>query len=257
MAVLVLGRPVVRGGGVVRHPARRMARVLLGVLALRANRALPLEWIIEALWPGRPPASAAANVRTHLADLRRLLRDAGPGQPGIVTSRDGYVLVAPPDGVDVTLFQRLLVEGRELLGRDGALAAAGCLARAVGLWRGPVLAGVPVPEVVRPDVTVLDEQRIGAIEDLVGVRLALGLHDGLVPALAGLVVEHPLRERLWRHLVAALAAAGRRTEAVAVYRRLVEVLDAELGVTPSAATVELYESVRRNDPATPELGGQC
>ncbi|WP_158845866.1 AfsR/SARP family transcriptional regulator [Saccharothrix deserti] len=253
MAVLVLGRPVVRTGGVLRHPARRMARVLLGVLALRANRALPLEWIIEALWSGKPPPSAAANVRTHVAELRKLLHAAG--QPGIVASRDGYVLVAPPDGVDVTLFQRLVAEGHESRGHGAHVAAARSLARAVGLWRGPVMAGVPVPEAVRPDVTVLDEQRISAIEDLVGVRLALGFHDELVPALAGLVVEYPLRERLWRHLVAALAAAGRRTEAVAVYQRLVRVLDAELGVAPSAATNELYEAVRRNDTATPELGG--
>ena len=255
MAVLVLGRPVLRAGGVVRHPTRRMVRVLLGVLALRANRALPLDWIVEALWPGKPPLSAAANVRTHVAQLRKLLRSAGPGQPGIVSSNDGYVLVAPPDGVDVTLFQQLVVEAHALRGRGADIAAAQSLARAVSLWRGPVMAGVPVPEVVRPEVTVLDEQRIGAIEDLVGVRLALGFHDELVPVLAGLVVEYPLRERLWRHLVAALAASGRRTEAVAVYQRLVKVLDAELGVTPSAATNELYEAVRRNDTDTPESGG--
>ncbi|GAA3464760.1 hypothetical protein GCM10018963_67730 [Saccharothrix longispora] len=222
-------------------------RVLLGVLAVRANRALPLEWLIDALWPGRPPVSAAANVRTHLAELRRLLRAGGPDQPGIVTSHDGYALVAPPDGVDVTLFQRLVREGRELRGHGAQHAAAGRLAEAVALWRGPVMHGVPVPEAVRPDVAVLDEQRLDAIEDLVGLRLALGSHDELVPALAGLVVEHPLRERLWHHLVGALAASGRRTEALAAYQRLVRVLDAELGVAPSAATRELYEAVRRGD----------
>ncbi|CCH31418.1 AfsR/SARP family transcriptional regulator [Actinosynnema sp. NPDC047251] len=246
MAVLVLGRPAVRVGGVVRHPARRMVRILLGVLAVRANRALPLEWIIDALWPVRPPASAAANVRNHLAELRRLLGEVDPDGPGIVTSRTGYVLAADPDVVDVTQFQALLAEGRELRACGADAAAARCLTRAVGLWRGPVMAGAPVPDVVRPDVTVLDEQRLCAIEDLAEVRLALGCAFDLVPALAGLVVEHPLRERLWRNLVGALAAAGRRTEALAVYHRLVRVLDSELGVAPSAATAELYEAVRRD-----------
>jgi DNA-binding SARP family transcriptional activator len=243
MAVLVLGRPAVRGGGVTRHPARRMVRILLGVLAVRANRALPLEWVIDALWPGRPPASAAANVRSHLAELRRILALA-PGGPCIVTSRDGYVLTAAPDAVDVTRFQRLVREGRELRAHGEDAAAAQSLERAVALWRGPVMAGVPVPDVVRPDVTVLEEQRVCAIEDLAEARLALGFHAELVAALAGLVVEHPLRERLWRLLVAALAASGRRSEALAVYRRLVRVLDVELGVEPSAATTSLYESVR-------------
>ncbi len=246
MAVLVLGRPTIQVGGVARYPARRMVRILLGLLAVRANRALPPEWIIDALWPGKPPASAAANVRTHLAELRRMLGKVDPDGPCIVTSRAGYVLAADPDQVDVTRFQRLLGEGRELRAHGADVPAARCLARAVALWRGPVMSGVPVPDVVRPDVTVLDEQRLCAIEDLAEVRLALGCHDGLVPALAGLVVEYPLRERLWRHLVAALAAGGRRTEALAAYRRLTHVLESELGVTPSVATVELYESVRRD-----------
>ncbi|WP_309110529.1 AfsR/SARP family transcriptional regulator [Saccharothrix sp.] len=245
MAVLVLGRPAVRGLGVTRHPARRMVRVLLGVLAVRANRALPPEWLIDALWPEKPPPSAAANVRSHLAELRRTLANLAPGGPCIVTSRDGYVLAAAPDAVDVTRFQRLVREGRELHAHGEDAAAAHSLERAVALWRGPVMAGVPIPDVVRPDVTVLEEQRVSAVEDLAEVRLALGCHGELVAALAGLVVEHPLRERLWRLLVAALAASGRRSEALAVYRRLVQVLDAELGVEPSAATTSLYEEVRR------------
>ncbi|CAL9517891.1 hypothetical protein SUDANB95_03739 [Actinosynnema sp. ALI-1.44] len=244
MAVLVLGRPAVRGGGVTRHPARRMVRTLLGVLAVRANRALPLEWVVDALWPDKPPPSAAANVRTHLAELRRILANLAPGGPCIVTSRDGYVLAAAPDAVDVTRFQRLVREGRELRAHGENAAAAHSLEHAVGLWRGPVMAGLPVPDVVRPDVTVLEEQRVCAIEDLAEVRLALGWQAELVAALAGLVVEYPLRERLWRLLVAALAASGRRSEALAVYRRLVRVLEVELGVAPSAATTSLYEAVR-------------
>ncbi|MGW5053745.1 AfsR/SARP family transcriptional regulator [Actinokineospora sp. NPDC004072] len=244
MAVLVLGRPVVQAGAVVRQPARRMARVLLGLLAVRANRALPLDWVIDALWAARPPRSAAANVRSHLAELRRVLTETDPDGPGIATTRDGYVLVAAVEGIDLTWFRRLVAEGRQLRERGADVEAARCLGRAVRLWRGPVLAGAPIPEAIRPDVTVLEEQRLCAIEDLVEVRLALGGHVELVPVLAGLVVEHPLRERLWRHLVAALAASGRRTEAVAVYRRLVRVLDAELGVAPSASTQQLYDAVR-------------
>ncbi|MEU5696945.1 AfsR/SARP family transcriptional regulator [Actinosynnema sp. NPDC020468] len=241
MAVVVLGRPGVRVGFGVSHPARRMAGVLLGLLAIRANRTLSVECIIDALWPGKPPASAAANVRSHLAELRRLLPAT---DPVIVTSRDGYALVARPDGVDVTHFRLLVAEGRRSRGRSD-VEAERSLARAVALWRGPVLAGVPVPDVLRPDVAVLEEQRLDAVEDLLEVRLALGGHQELVPVLAGLVVEHPLRERLWRLLVGALDAAGRRTEALVVYRRLTRVLAAELGVTPCAATNELYEVVKR------------
>lgn len=245
MTVLVLGRPVVQAGGVARQPTRRMARILLGLLAVRANRALPQEWLIDALWPDKPPQSAAANVRSHLAELRRVLAEVDPGGPDIVTSRDGYVLVATPDGVDLTRFRRLVADGRALRASGADREAARRLNRAVALWRGTVMAGVPVPEILRPDVAVLEEQRMCAIEDLAEVRVALGDHAELVPALAGLVVEHPLRERLWRNLVAALAASGRRTEALAVYGRLARMLDTELGVEPSASTRALHDRIRR------------
>lgn len=241
MAVLVLGRPVVRAGAVLREPARRMARIILGVLAVRANRALPLDLLVDALWPDKPPPSAAANVRSHLAELRRVLAEVDPAGPTVVTSRDGYVLVAAPDGVDVARFQRLVADGRDLLARGARQDAARWLNRALALWRGAVMAGVPVPEVIRPDVAALEEQRLCVIEELAEVRIALGEHAGVTSALAGLVVEYPLRERLWRHLVAALAASGRRPEALAVYRRLAQTLEAELGVLPSADTRRLYE----------------
>ncbi|GAA3853938.1 hypothetical protein GCM10022243_19400 [Saccharothrix violaceirubra] len=242
--VVVLGRPGVLVDGVVVHPARRRVRLLLGLLAVRADRALSSEWLIDALWPGRPPVSAAANVRSHLAELRRVLRAADPDGPGIVASGDGYVLVSGVDGVDVTRFRRLKSEGRTLRCAGAYGAAARCLTDAVDLWRGPVMSGVPVPDAVRADVTVLDEQRVDAWEELMDVRLALGAHQDLVPVLAGLVVEHPLRERLWCQLVTALCGAGRRSEAVAVYQRLVRVLDTELGVEPCPESRALYEAIR-------------
>ncbi|HEX6347224.1 hypothetical protein [Umezawaea sp.] len=67
MAALLLGRPSVHAGGAVPRPARRMARVLPGMLALRPNRRLPLEWVVDGLWPERPPASAAARTPTRRA----------------------------------------------------------------------------------------------------------------------------------------------------------------------------------------------
>jgi DNA-binding SARP family transcriptional activator len=238
MPILVLGQPLVRAGGATLRPVRRMARVLLGMFALRPNRPLTLEWIIDGLWPAKPPASAGANVRSHIAELRRLL---GSAEPAIETFDDGYMLVTEPAGVDALRFQHLVSEGRRQAGSE----AARVLAQAVGLWRGDVLEGVPIPSVVQSEAVVLDDLRMSAIEELVDIRMALGHQQDLVPMLKGLVVDHPLRERLWHQLLLALWATGRRSEVLDAYQRLSSLLDTELGVQPSAATTELHEMVRR------------
>jgi DNA-binding SARP family transcriptional activator len=234
MPILVLGRPLVCD----LRPVRRMARVLLGLFALRPNRPLPTEWIVNGLWPARPPASAAANVRSHIAELRRLL---GSAEPTIEKFDDGYMLVTDLCGVDALRFQHLVTEGRRQAGAE----AARLFAQAVELWRGDVLEGVPIPAAVQAEAVMLDDLRLTAIEELVDVRMALGQHHDLVPMLQGLVVDHPLRERLWHQLLVALLATGRRSEALVAYRRLSFVLASELGVAPSAATAALHELIRR------------
>ncbi|MBP2327387.1 DNA-binding SARP family transcriptional activator [Kibdelosporangium banguiense] len=234
MAILVLGPPMVRS----RRPVRRMARILLGVFALRPNRPLTVEWLIDSLWPAKAPASAAANVRSHIAELRRLL--AGD-RPAIETLGDGYMLVTPPDGVDALWFRHLVTESRRLSGPE----AADSLTQAAALWRGEVLEGVPIPAPVQAEAVVLDDLRICAIEELVDIRLALGHEQDLIPLLKGLVVEHPLRERLWHQLLLALWATGRRSEVIDTYRKLVSLLDRELGVRPAEASTRLNEMARR------------
>lgn len=242
MAVLVLGRPAVGAGGAVLSPARRMARVLLGMLALRPNRRLTLEWIIDGLWPEQPPASAAANVRSHIAALRGLLPSAEG--TAIETLDDGYALVTGRKGLDALLFEHLVHEGRHRRSTGEDAAAARVLAEALRLWRGELLEGVPIPAAVQSRAVVLDDLRMSTTEELVDVRLALGHQHDLVPVLKGLVVEHPLRERLWHQLMLALVATGRRAEVLDAYRRLSVVLDVELGVRPSPATTALLDLIR-------------
>src|ERR687896_30584 len=68
----ILGRLEVRTeSGRVCTLVRRKQRVLLAVLLLNANRSVPMERIIDWLWEGQPPASAAQNLYNHISDLRR------------------------------------------------------------------------------------------------------------------------------------------------------------------------------------------
>ena len=81
MIVQVLGPVRIQHGGELIVPSPRMARLLLGTLALRANSSMTVQAVRDALWTERAPKSAAANLRGYLAELRRLLSGgAGSGR---------------------------------------------------------------------------------------------------------------------------------------------------------------------------------
>jgi DNA-binding SARP family transcriptional activator/Tfp pilus assembly protein PilF len=241
----ILGPIDILGSGRPLVPYRRLARVLLGTLALRPNTAARTEWLIDALWEGNPPASAAANVRAFITQLRRLFDADGPR---IDSAVGGYTLVVTPDQLDALRFEAYLDQGKRLLETGHADAAAEQLARARGLWRGPLLDGVPIPEAVLGEAHRLEDRLLEAIEDDVEARLALGRHAELAAELTGLTASHGLRERLWRQRILALYLSGRQAESLKVYHHLSNLLQEELGTTPGPESRLLYERILRGDP---------
>ncbi|MEV6413193.1 AfsR/SARP family transcriptional regulator [Kribbella sp. NPDC051718] len=216
-----------------------MGRQLLGVLALRANTTLATDWLVDALWPGSPPRSAESNLRSYLADIRRVL-------PGWLTSGpNGHVLRAAADQLDVLAFGREIELARGLTGA-AAVAAYG---RALALWRGPVLAGLSIPEAVRIEAQVLEDRRLDVTEDWCAARLEAGDDPDLISDLQALVERTPLRERRWQLLMLAQYRSGRQADALAGFRRLQGILDDELGVAPSPQTIDLQRRIQQRDPA--------
>ena len=249
MELGVLG-PLRIGAGA---PRRRMTGLVLGVLALRPNAGVPLDRLTDWLWHGNPPASAPSNLRTHVAELRGLLRTPDGDGPSIEARQGRYTLRVTTSQLDALRFAALFEDGRRELAAGRPEVAADRLRDAVGLWRGPVLDGLPVPDELRHEVERLAAQRIEAIEDWVEARLAIGQHAWLAAELDGLIEQHPLRERLWGQLMTSLYAVGRQAEALGAYQRLHTLLDKELGVQPGPAIRELHQRMLRGDP----LGGSA
>lgn len=249
VVVEVLGPIQLRRGTEVMAPTPRMARLLLGTLALRANRTVTAETLRLVLWSGRPPASAAANLRSYLAELRRLF-GAGTGKGlTVAAGRAGYRLHAQDGAVDATQFGALASEGRTLLQIRDYQGAGDRLTRALDMWQGSVFAGDPVPEPLQPEVTALEMRRQDTLEDLIEVRLALGEHRELCPELVVLTHHLPLRERIGSQLMLALYRSGRQGESLAAYRLLRKRLGDELGVSPTPQTEQLHHQILQADPS--------
>ncbi|HEY4790964.1 MAG TPA: AfsR/SARP family transcriptional regulator, partial [Actinomycetes bacterium] len=223
----ILGPLEVRDGpGLVRVPGAK-ERALLADLLVHAGRVVSADRLVEDLWGDDPPGNPANTLQGRVSALRRALGTAGAGL--VVTRPPGYVLEADPGQVDAARFERLVAKA----GRAAGDAAAGPLAEALGLWRGPALAEFADQPWAQAEAARLEELRLGAVEVLVELRLAAGDHTWLVGELEGLVAEHPTRERLRGQLMVALYRSGRQADALEVYQATRAVLAEELGIDPS------------------------
>jgi WD40 repeat protein/DNA-binding SARP family transcriptional activator len=224
-------------------------RRLLALLLSRANRAVPIDSIVEALWETRPPTSATKSVRVYVTRLRNVLEPGrtASDQSMLVRQGAGYVLHADSDRLDALLFE-------DLVSRAGAAAgspdvAARWLREGLSLWRGRAYADFLDTSFGSVEAARLEEMRLAARETLLDGDLALGKHAEMIGDLQALVLEYPLRERLWAQLMLALYRSGRQSDALLAFRRARTRLVDEVGVEPGADLRELETAILAQDTA--------
>src|SRR3989440_8291712 len=239
MQFRILGPLQILVGGRELSLGRSREQRILATLLLSANRVVPLDRLIDAVWDERPPETAGKLVRNCVSTLRHRL--VGPDDP-IGTAPAGYLLRVAPGELDAEVFTQLAADGRRLAAAGDLPGAIGRLREGLALWRGPALAAMS-GGVIEAAAAVLDEQRLAALEECLGYELALGRDQELVAELSALVAEHPLRERLRGQLMRALNRAGRRADALDVYRRGRQTLVEELGLEPGAELRELERAI--------------
>jgi DNA-binding SARP family transcriptional activator len=228
---------------------------ILALLILNANEVVSADRLIEELWDGQPPPTAAKSLQVHISRLRRALGEGanGSGVP-LVTRAGGYALDADPDSIDALRFERIVAEGSAALSEGDHALASARLRSALAMWRGNALSDFAYSSFAQDAIARLDGLRTVAHENAIEAELALGRHGELIPELRSLVGRHPLSERLRAQLMLALYRAGRQAEALGVYRAGRRVLVDQLGIEPSSDLRELERAILEQDPklAAPE-----
>ncbi|MGH3341983.1 MAG: BTAD domain-containing putative transcriptional regulator [Carbonactinosporaceae bacterium] len=216
-----------------------MPRLLLGILLCRANAPVSVDVLVDALWAGRVASGAHKRLQLHVHRLRRALGD--PDR--IRFEQSGYLLWVRPGELDADRFEALLDESSDAVSRGEPDRAAALLREALGLWRGePYGEWADVP-LLRAEAERLAERRVTGLEELYVAELACKRHVAIVPELAHLAAQHPLRERLQGLLMTALSQAGRQAEALTVYRGTRQALVDELGVEPGPELRRLHQAI--------------
>lgn len=245
MRVAVLGpvRIAGRDGGLVEPPGL-MGKRLVASLVLAGGES-SVGALIEDLWPDGGARHERAALQSVVSRVRALAVDGL-----IISTPSGYRLCAAGDAADLALARRSATESATLPDATQRAAAA---ESALGLWRGDVGFDLGESELA----TRLAAATARIHDDLRSVRARALLDAGraheAIEDAAALAAARPLDEDRALLQMRALAACGRRGEALAAFADLRARLRDELGANPAAALLELNTSLLEEQRPAPPL----
>ncbi|NUT49369.1 MAG: AfsR/SARP family transcriptional regulator [Saccharothrix sp.] len=252
----LLGSTEVLRDGVPHAPMRPKQRMVLAILLLHANRAVPTDRLIDLLWSAHPPRSAGASLQMHVSGLRRALTTGGPptgGPPAgddarrhplLPTEPNGYSIRLRPDQLDLSEFHALARRGEEHLAARRDDDARTAFDRALALWRGRPVADLPATTTLTGYTARLEERRFAVLRQRIGIDLRQGGGRAVIGELTGLCARHPMREDLRQLLMVALVQADRTADALRAYADARRTMLAE-GVEPGPALRATQDAVLR------------
>ncbi|MCA3565619.1 MAG: hypothetical protein IOC90_07170 [Methylocystis sp.] len=239
LSVGLLG-PLTIGGEAAPAGLSVKAKAVFAYLAAERGAAVARDRLADLCWERSGPEQARQSLRQALSQLRRAL-------PAAVSEQ----LLATPDVV------RLVHAETDAAALEQVAAAADPAAweAALALVRGPFAADLETGSPGFDDWAARERMRYetmaaDVLARLASHRLDAGEAEAALDPARRLVALDPLREDGHRLLIRALAAAGRRAEALAHYKELERLLRTELSVQPDPATRALIEGLREPAAAT-------
>lgn len=245
MRISLLGTLSLQSGHKNGGITRAQNRGLLAFLALNANILVTCESAIEALWGGRPPSSARTQIHVGVHAIRRALHTL-TAEGLLVSTSCGYALQVDPNQVDAHLFDRTVRQARSASAAGNTHDATTLLEEGLSLWRGPALADAAGAFVAGARQR-LDQQRAGAIEDLIALELLAGRYTHIVDRFSPMTEQFPLRERLLAQLMLAQFRVGDKVAAIESYQQFRSRLADEIGLDPSPKLRALQHAIIRDD----------
>ncbi|GAA2073162.1 hypothetical protein GCM10009801_26270 [Streptomyces albiaxialis] len=230
MLFTILGPLGIGGTDETGSPTRR---ALLTALLLRSQETVGTAELAELLWD-EPPASATANIRSHLTGVRRSLDAAVPGLSSRLRTyrggRGGYSLCVGAGELDLHVFARAARHGRTLLLRGEPDGAVTVLEEALDLWRAPFGRDLPRTRWFSAHVAGVNDARFDAYQNLFAARVLADRTELLAYRIERAVAEAPYRQRLWELLAAVHCVRGDAPSALSAIGRCRRLFAEDLGL---------------------------
>jgi DNA-binding SARP family transcriptional activator len=208
------------------------------------------------LWPDYDQHHARATLRRNISALNKALDGEW-----LEADRETIGLSASPDfWLDVDQFQQRLAECRSH-GHPEAELCPACLTAltaAAALYHQDFMAGFTLRDSPGFDewqffqTESLRRDLAGALERLVSGVAAQAKYEQAVNYARRWLALDPLHEPAHRQLMLLYARSGQRSAALHQYQKCVQILNAELGVSPLEETTELYQTIKQNRALPPQ-----
>jgi DNA-binding SARP family transcriptional activator len=247
MYFFILGSLEVRFSGARIPITAPKQRAMLATLLLDANNEVPVDRLTRYVWDGQPPIAALTTLQSYIYRLRQLLRPMAGVE--LQTSSASYTLRAEPADTDLWYFRRQVSEAREKARNGDLRDSVVGLRKALSVWRGRALAGVP-GEAIQQEARFIEGERTAVCEELFGAELELGHHRQIILELQKLVSAHQFHEALRAQLMLALYRSGRQAEALQNYALIRRKLREDLGIEPGPELQELHKAILEQAPST-------
>jgi predicted ATPase/DNA-binding SARP family transcriptional activator len=221
----------------------RKAKTLVKLLALAGGHRLHREALVAVLWPERDAASATNNLHQALFVARRVLTGTSSA---LFCLRDDVVWLSEGamPWLDTEAFDAACRRARQT--RDPRDYRA-----ATELYRGELLPEDRFEDWAEGPREALRERHLGLLVEYAEVLSGRGEHTRVVDVVGAVIAADHFHEGAYRTLMTALAASGRRYEALAAFDRLREALVEEYAADPAPATRRLYRDLLTAGDAPP------
>jgi SARP family transcriptional regulator, regulator of embCAB operon len=224
-------------------------KALLAMLVINRNRPVDIDALITAAWEDWPPPRVIASLHAYIAELRKLVADAGlDAKQVLATVAPGYQLNLAEDQCDIGRFQAAHTAGVQAAAAGRFEQARRHLSAALAEWKGPVLADLRELRFAQAFAKALERDRVIATVAWAEAEIACGQAETVLADLEALTAEHPYEEPLWAQLITALYLSGRQADALAACRRLGKILDDDHGLDPGPQIRELEGRILRQEP---------
>ncbi len=225
----------------------QLAGSLLRYLLAKPHGSAHRDELIERFWPEADPRRARNRLQVAVSSLRKAMRAVSDHE--IVEFHEGAYRLNPSFDVvvDYREFLQLVEAARVAMAQNDHTRAFVAAQKAVQLYRGPLCSDLPYEE-----WTIFPRERVrmmygDVLEVLVECQWGARNYEGCIVTAGRMLDEDPCREDAHRLLMRSYSALGRQSQALRQYESCRRILKATLGITPSAATVTAYASVRSAD----------
>jgi predicted ATPase/DNA-binding SARP family transcriptional activator len=229
------------------------SRALLTYLAVESHRSHRRDHLAGMLWPNQPDKKSLHNLRQALSSLRKILQDDDHENKFFLVTRDS-IQFNPNSNyeLDVNNFDDLINKASKFYKRDDKASRIHfrSLNQAVNLYKGHFLdqfflkEGFYFEEWSTLQREILSRKVLEALNILVEYYERKGDYYQALRCASRMVELAPWEENAHRIVMLQLALNSQWSAAADQYHSLTRYLKDEMGLEPTAETVQLFEEIR-------------